>query len=65
MGLVCAMLVRKQMHIEFLCGNQKERDLLEVLGFSERGTLKLIFKKDMKLWTGYIWFRTGARERPL
>jgi hypothetical protein len=41
-------------------GNLKERYHLGYLRVHGRIILKFVLKKDMRVWTGLIWLRTGT-----
>jgi hypothetical protein len=49
-----------------LVGSLNIRNHLEDLGVDGRILLKCILKKwDEKTWTGLLWLRIGAGDRPL
>jgi len=51
---------RTEVHAEILRVNLMQREPLKDLGMNDKIVLKLIFKKqDWKVWTGFIWPRTG------
>jgi hypothetical protein len=49
------------MHTKFWLEDLKGRDHSEEQGVDERIKLKWILERQrVKLWTGFIWLRTGA-----
>jgi hypothetical protein len=54
--------MEESMPTKFWLKNSKGRELQE-LGVGGRLTSEFLFEKqDEKLWTGFIWFRTGTSE---
>jgi hypothetical protein len=57
---------RSEMHTGFCGKNLKEGDCFENLGIDWRIILEWVLRKhDGRMWTGFIWLRTGASGRPL
>jgi hypothetical protein len=48
------------MHRKFLPGNLNGRDHLEDMHVDGRTILLILEKLGGKVWTGYIWLRTGT-----
>jgi hypothetical protein len=54
-------MLHKRIGLEQNILNYAKKNLSEVPGAHGRRVLKWIFKEqDMRVWTGFIWLRTGT-----
>jgi hypothetical protein len=62
MGGACSIHEeRREMHTELSLENLSGRVYLVYLGVNESVILKwIVFKKGMRMWTGFIWLRSSV-----